>query len=642
MPGDVQVGQRRTVVAAHDGNCRVTGGPTIDCWGFASAAVQRDAPDDRPGADFVVIERGVPRPGDIDAPFCIVMGRGEVECRMLGAWLPRPSLRPATDIAVGVDHACAVLTDPREVVCWALTASPAAPLPQVVTDARDVVVGRAHACAVDGRGEVTCWGFDGCPTAGLPGLGAVTGLAAYDDTCAVSRDGRVHCWPGDSCPARDAPEGVPAVANIQHARLVATGPYVNCSVSGRGSVTCWAASRTLTGRDGEDLGRPLLAGQYELPTDHSIQELTIGSAHACARTTAGKHFCWGRNNHRQVDGPRVQEVVATPHGIAGLGPVAEVTVASDMSCARQVDGEIVCWGELELGEWSGTPQTLEWLKGARLGETDDAGVIDARLDRRVFELDAQSARKPEFELPPTLGLDAANTASRLVRAHGKAGEDLVCARRGAEDVVCVEFKYGLPGEVTYTYDGVADFAVCSERVLHVDRAGVVTCEHLDDDRPGRHAIDLGSPAAQIDCNEVEACARLADGSVHCWLEGEALLALPSDEILPPTKMALQRAAVGLALGPRNACAWDRDGRLECWASRGSVEPEYAAALQLGTRTAPRAFDGLQGVTQMSLSHRHACAVLASGEVRCWGDNRSGQSGVGFGGIVRTPVEVELE
>jgi alpha-tubulin suppressor-like RCC1 family protein len=83
------------------------------------------------------------------------------------------------------------------------------------------------------------------------------------------------------------------------------------------------------------------------------------------------------------------------------------------------------------------------------------------------------------------------------------------------------------------------------------------------------------------------------------------------------------SAVGIAAGDGFSCALLSIGKVKCW-GRGSDG-------QLGdgserTRTAPALVRGLTGAVQISASGDHACAVVASGSVECWGSDPYGQLG----------------
>ena len=51
--------------------------------------------------------------------------------------------------------------------------------------------------------------------------------------------------------------------------------------------------------------------------------------------------------------------------------------------------------------------------------------------------------------------------------------------------------------------------------------------------------------------------------------------------------------------------------------------------------------GLGKVSAVALGGRHKCAIIESGKVKCWGDNRFGQLGAGLEALdSKTPVEVK--
>jgi alpha-tubulin suppressor-like RCC1 family protein len=125
---------------------------------------------------------------------------------------------------MGETHACAVRAW-GGVACWGENregelgdgtfADRAAPVDVVdlAVPARDVVVGRAHTCALLRDGTVHCWGANGRAqladgTSGhRPSPVLVNGIfeveeitAAGDGTCARLADGSARCWGGIRLP----------------------------------------------------------------------------------------------------------------------------------------------------------------------------------------------------------------------------------------------------------------------------------------------------------------------------------------------------------------------------------------------------------------------------------------------------------
>jgi Regulator of chromosome condensation (RCC1) repeat len=85
---------------------------------------------------------------------------------------------------------------------------------------------------------------------------------------------------------------------------------------------------------------------------------------------------------------------------------------------------------------------------------------------------------------------------------------------------------------------------------------------------------------------------------------------------------------GIAAGYAGMTAWLGDGTVRTWFFDANARVETVA--------------GLDGVTQVSSSGYHTCAVRRDQSVRCWGDNGSGQMGDaerGTGGEQQVPAPV---
>ncbi len=128
-------------------------------------------------------------------------------------------------------------------------------------------------------------------------------------------------------------------------------------------------------------------------------------------------------------------------------------------------------------------------------------------------------------------------------------------------------------------------------------------------------------------------------------------AAPDAEVPSCNGQGRSRCVASVALGARFGCAALRDQTVWCWGRNDESQLGYESAdlcperLSNGQTRAvachmfPLQVVGLAGVTAVSAGGAHACAVLATGQLRCWGGNTRGQLGNGSVLPSRSPVAV---
>ncbi len=125
------------------------------------------------------------------------------------------------------------------------------------------------------------------------------------------------------------------------------------------------------------------------------------------------------------------------------------------------------------------------------------------------------------------------------------------------------------------------------------------------------------------------CALTNAGNVLCWGDnyyGQLGDGTASGRAYPAPVGGLGANIVGLATGGRSACIITTTGALKCWGDN------YYGQLGDGTTTvrrSPVVVSGMSvGVRDVSVGWSHTCAVTAAGATWCWGSNSSGQLGDG--------------
>lgn len=171
---------------------------------------------------------------------------------------------------------------------------------------------------------------------------------------------------------------------------------------------------------------------------------------------------------------------------------------------------------------------------------------------------------------------------------------------------------------------------------------------MGDDLPH---VNLGTDikATAISVGSGHTCALLEGGGVKCWGAGwSGALGLGDGanrgddgnemgDSLPTIDLGLDRTAVAISAGPGRSCAILDNGQLKCWGnnssgalglgdtmSRGNAPDqmgENLPAVDLGTG---------HTATAVSTNANHTCAILETGQVKCWGRNSDCQLGLGDG------------
>jgi len=156
---------------------------------------------------------------------------------------------------------------------------------------------------------------------------------------------------------------------------------------------------------------------------------------------------------------------------------------------------------------------------------------------------------------------------------------------------------------------------------------------------GLRAIDPGEAGAttvddrdRISVGHRYACAVDTTGQVLCWgwntvgqlgigrIEGHGGAAYPA-----PLPVQGLTNAVGVAAGYQHACALQASGSVRCWGA--GLDGQLGDGRDEDS-VSPVAVDGLTDAVAISAGGDATCALRRAGNVVCWGDNRYGQMGNG--------------
>ena len=438
--------------STHTSSCALRGDGTISCWG---------ANDLGQLGDGTTTDRAKP-------------------VRVAG-------ITDAAEIRLEWGRACARLRD-GAVKCWgdndrgllvpnaAQAVLKTAVLVKGVANAAHIAVGAEHACAVLRDGTLRCWGdADDMPNgwepavksapqpALIPDVARVVGIVARaSETCVWRDDGRVQCWhkAGKETGLDSTWDDDNFVPWIDDAVDVAIGQNEWCARKKSGGARCW--------------GERLYGEPTAVPGLKDATEIADGPLHACARVGSRKVRCWGWNVEGSL-GVYGRGLIDDPVDVLGVDGVAHVAVGAMHSLALLGDGTVRAWrpsfgkSEVVIATVDGVRGAVEIVAGAhhacaRLA--DGTVACWGEASKGQLGIDASPDRTPVV-------VPGVNDAIAIAASH-----DFTCALRKARTLVCWGStgqdgaKDRAPTAIAGAAD-VAQVAIGAGTAFAVTRSGVV-------------------------------------------------------------------------------------------------------------------------------------------------------------------------
>jgi alpha-tubulin suppressor-like RCC1 family protein len=428
---------------------------------------------------------------------------------------------------------------------------------------------------------------------------------------------------------------------------VAAGTLESCAITELGGVKCWRGNLKavdivgLSGVTALAVGSQSCAlmtsggvkcwGSTRIPVDvagltSGIAAIAVGGGHACALTISGGVKCWGNNASRQLgNNSTVQS--NTPVDVIGLtSGVAAISTGDNFTCAVTTGGGAKCWGDNTYGQ---------------LG---DNSILPRSSAVDVFEL--------------TSGVKAIAAGGRHACAITAGGASVLCW--GSNDkyqlgnlALSPSLLLGKPLSIS----GVSSFVSVVAGATHtcgLDFFGGVECwgdggyGQLGDGAftfgaPG-YVKDLRSGVAQISAGGNDSCALTAGGEVKCWGANEAgpyLVAYNVNGIYNQSRRSpvgvsgLSNSIRAVSAGGAHTCALGIGDDIKCWGNNASGQLGDGTNI---TRQFPVIVNTLSlgNASSVTVGGEHSCALsrqfatssastlLTNSSISCWGANANGQ------------------
>lgn len=298
--------------------------------------------------------------------------------------------------------------------------------------------------------------------------------------------------------------------------------------------------------------------------------------------------------------------------------VVQLVSRLDTNCARFDAGNVRCWGSNGLGE-------LGYGHTEIIGDDEPAGAFgDVDIGGRAVQLAIGNSHACAL-------LETGSVRCWGRNWRGQLGPAVT------DDILGDE-----PGEMP-----PLDFPIGDGTAVGIFASPWQSCVLLDDgdvrcwgtpppnQYPGVADVDQFGVVSQLVFGDSHACALYASGNVKCWTE--RLTGYAGYGNTDPVALAdagdlnLGGTAIQLDLSNEHSCAVLNSGAVFCWGSGDEGQLGYGSVEAIGDDETPAEAGPVnlgEPAVQVAVGSAHSCALLASGNVRCWGRLAEGQLGYG--------------
>jgi alpha-tubulin suppressor-like RCC1 family protein len=420
-----------------------------------------------------------------------------------------------------------------------------------------------------------------CSAAGqctFPALTCAAGWAHCSsnagDGCEADLSQPAHCGSCTACVGGPFCSLSAGVYACNKATAVGAGTHVSFALFSNGTIDAWGADEgDLSNASSGQLGTGANDANSSVPTlvsnTTTATAVAVGDSHACALLSNGTVECWGDNYYGELGTDTTTANSETPIAVTGLSNVIAIAAGAVHTCALVSGGTVQCWGSNDYGELGNDTSAL--CNGSDMCSSAPVAVSNLT-----------------------------NVTAIAIGAETDQNADHTCALLGTGKVECWGFNQdGELGNGSMTTNGVA----AAGPVSNVTNATAIT---------GR--AEGG-------------CALISGGSVRCWGTNDVGQLGDGTTNDSPTSVAVSDLTDGMSLsvGPtgNSVCAVRSSGVAVCWGSNDTGQ------LGMGVQTedmsmTPLPVSGLTNVSAIAVGSGHACALLATGNVECWGSDFYGE------------------
>ena len=387
---------------------------------------------------------------------------------------------------------------------------------------------------------------------------------------------------------------------------VSLGGFHSCALKANGQVSCWGSGRTgqLGDGSGSNQNYPVTVEDNSNVAISDIVQISAGNYYSCALKSDGEVLCWGEGNIGQL-GDNSTTSRNNPVSVVGedsnddgsgdglLSGIVQISLGSGHTCALKSDGGVLCWGNNSFGQ---------------LGNGESGFG-----QRKSYPVKVQESNGTALSGVVQLSL----------------GSDHTCAMTSGGEALC--WGGGDLGKLGNGSESARVFATSVKVNSSTKLSGIV----------------------QVSGGSSHTCALKSNGEVWCWGDGDGKQVRNGDVINSEHFGSLYAIATifddgtllggvrQINVGDIHTCAQTSGMETKCWGGvgrlgNGASSSSYTPVTVIAGRGSS---SPLAEIAQISVGGYHSCALISGGKIKCWGSGSSVPLGNGGTTNVYHPVTV---
>lgn len=580
-----------------------------------------------------------------------------------------------SSFALGKSHTCVLLKN-GVVKCWGGNDSgqlgnelkedillPSNAL-ELASNVKAISISGTYSCALLTSEELYCWGY----TLDIPSEKVIfINVGPDSSSCVILFSGKVKCWGSNSYgqlgngTRNNSKNPIEVIGLPRDVISIVSGDYHKCALTKSGAVKCWGKNDD--GQLGDDSNNTRFHPVEVTGLSSGVLAIYAGGDHTCAMLKSGLIKCWGSNNFGELgNGNKQSSNIPVNFNLFPTNIIKYFMAGINNSCAILNSGIIKCWGR-NLGECSG--EGIESIKPLSVFGTEKINnnwkAIEistgdehscAITDIGEIKCWGKNSRgkfiqsdNDNYYCPVSISNSKFMPKSISVGGESSCiltqNNGVKCWGNGYETIRNGTLKISFtPIDVAGLSNGVKSVAVGYGHACAILVDGKVKCwgnnsygqlgngSEKDSSVPV-NVNNISNGVKQIAVGDSYTCALFESGNVKCWGEGRCLGFKTQENIInnPVDIPGLENGVVSIKssfIG--KTCALLNTGNVKCWGNSLAVTEEAN-------------FESSK-VIDIATERFSSCALLESGKVKCWGSNSDGQLGDGTNSDSETPVDLK--